>query len=77
MAFEFKKIGERTVEGKDQQGNIVLYTQCFTNAGNLPISDADVDNDVYIKMDYAYYKKNNIAVAVIPDPTFTDDSFDI
>ncbi|TKB96844.1 hypothetical protein [Pedobacter cryophilus] len=77
MATEIKKISERTVEARDENGNILLYTQVYKNLGGIPVSDADVDGIVYIKFDYAFYKKNDVAEAVVPDPTFTDDTFDI
>lgn len=77
MAIEIKKISGRTAEGVDANGNIVLYTKVLTNLSGLPMSDADVDNDTYLKIDYEYFKKNDSGTPNIfyDDATFVDNSF--
>ncbi|MBK0383525.1 hypothetical protein I5M32_11210 [Pedobacter sp. SD-b] len=76
MALDIKKISERTVEARDENGNIFLYTHVSTKNG-LPITNADIDGVNYIKFDYFFYKRNDIIEAVLPDPTFSDNTFDI
>jgi hypothetical protein len=65
MALEIKKISGRTAEGVDANGNIVLYTKVLTNLSGLPMSDADVDNDTYLKIDFEYFKRFDVADSVI------------
>lgn len=74
---EFNRIGVRTVEARGTDGNISLYTQCANHLDGTPMNNSKVDGDIYIKVGYEYFKKNDVSEAVVPDPTFTDDSFDI
>jgi hypothetical protein len=73
----YKRIGENTLEVIDNNGNSRIYSQVIKDLNGNPMTDNLVDGDNYIKYEFSFFKKGDIIAAVIPDPTFSNNTFDI